>query len=84
MFESLFNKNAGLNPPTLLKRDSNISSKICGTFKNNLFYRTPLVAAYDCLQDKFSEYPHDIILGISIIVCSVTQHFSWFENYKLC
>ena len=41
------------------------------------------MAASDCLQNKFSEYPCDMILGISVIVCSVPQHFSWFENYTV-
>ena len=31
------------------------SSIICETFKNNLFHRTPPVAASDCLREKFSE-----------------------------
>ena len=36
MLESLFNKDAGLRPVTLLKRDSGtgISPCICQTFKN--------------------------------------------------
>ena len=59
------------------------SCEIFETFKNPSFYRTPLVAASDCLCKKFSEYPHEM-LGISVIVCSIPQHFSWFENYKLC
>ena len=86
MLESLFNKNAGISPPTLLKWDSNtaIFLQNLQNFYNTLFYRTPLVAALDCLRDKFSEYPRDIILGISIIVCSIPQHFLWFKNYRLC
>ena len=85
MLESLFNKNAGISPPTLLKWDSNtaIFLQNLQNFYNTLFYRTPLVAALDCLRDKFSEYPRDI-LGISIIVCSIPQHFLWFKNYRLC
>ena len=48
------------------------SCEICEIFKNTLFYRTPSVAASDCLRRNFPEYPRHIILRISIIV------------YKLC
>ena len=85
VLEFLFNKNADASLPTLLNRDSNtaVFCEICKTFKNILF-RTPPVATSVCLREKFSEYPRDIILGISIILCSIQQHHSWFENYKLC
>ena len=39
------------------------------------------MAASDFLGKKFSEYLRDVILGISVLVCSIPQHFSWFENY---
>ena len=42
------------------------------------------MVASDCFRNKFSEYPRDIILGISIIVCSIPQHFLWFENCVGC
>ena len=58
-----FDKNAGLSLPNLLKRDSPTQL---------LIYRTPSVAASDCLHGNFPEYQRHIILGISIIV------------YKLC
>ena len=75
MLKYLFNKNAWLSLPNLLKRDSPtqlFSCEICGIFKSMLIYRTPSVAASDCLHGNFPEYQRHIILGISIIV------------YKLC
>ena len=36
-----------------------------------------------CLCENFPEYPPDIIIQTSIIVYLISQHFSWFKNYKL-
>ena len=44
----LFNKDTGLRPATLLKRETQaqvFSCEFCEIFKNNFFYRTSLVAA---------------------------------------
>ena len=47
MLESHFNKVAGLKVSNFIKKDSYIGVflELCGIFKNNFFYRTPLVTA---------------------------------------
>ena len=49
MLESLFNKVAGVQPGTLLKRDATqvFSCEICEIFKNTFFCRTALAATSD-------------------------------------
>ena len=37
------------------------------------------MAAFDCLQEKFSEYPCDIIFGISISLFSSTALFMFWK-----
>ena len=75
---------------TLVSTGGKISGFRLSKCPNNILFRTffsPKLSLESwilhCPPYSFSKYLRDITLGVSIIVYSVPQHFSWFQNCKL-